>query len=136
VVALDRHGLFALGAAGLNHVGVDGALGKEAGALDGRSAVNARSLPSPARLELGRLGLEHVHEQATNDLALGLRLAHARQLAQEQVAGVHANHLRVQLAGKHLHHHVALVQAQEAVVDEHARELIANRAVNQGRGHR
>jgi len=101
-------------------------LGQEAGTF----------VATAARLELGGLGLEHVHEQAANDLALGLGLAHTRQLAQEQIAGVHANHLRMQLAGEHLHHHVALVQAQETMVDEHAGQLVANRTMDQGRSHR
>jgi hypothetical protein len=40
------------------------------------------------------------------------------------------------LPGEHVHHHVALVEAQQAVVDEHAGELVADGAVDQGRGHR
>ncbi len=44
--------------------------------------------------------------------------------------------LGVQAAGEHVHHHLAFVQAQQAVVDEHAGELIADGAVDQRRGHR
>jgi hypothetical protein len=126
VVALDGDGLFALGAAGLDHVRVDGALRQEFGAL----------VATGAGLELGGLGLEHVDKLAADDLALGLGIAHAGQLAQEQVAGVHTNDLGVQLAHEHVHHHVALVQAQQAVVDKHAGELVADGAVDQRRGHR
>ena len=90
---------------------------------------------SNSGLELFRLGLEHIDEQPADDLALLLRVAHARQFAQKQIARIHAHHLRMQLARKHVHHHVALVQAQQAVVDEHAGELIANRAVDQRRRH-
>jgi hypothetical protein len=57
-------------------------------------------------------------------------------VAQELIAGVDADHLGVQLAGEHVHHHVAFVQAQQAVVDEHAGELVADGAVDQRRGHR
>jgi hypothetical protein len=42
----------------------------------------------------------------------------------------------MQLAGEHVHHHVALVQAQQAVVDKHAGQLVADGAVDQGRGDR
>jgi hypothetical protein len=88
-----------------------------------------------AGLELGGLGLEHIDKQAADDLALLLGLAHAGQLAQEQVAGVHADDLGVQLADEHVHHHVAFVQAQQAVVDKHAGELVADGAVDQRGGH-
>ena len=57
-------------------------------------------------------------------------------MAQELVGRVHADHLGVQLAHKHVHDHVALVQAQQAVVDEHAGELVADGAVDQRRSHR
>jgi hypothetical protein len=42
----------------------------------------------------------------------------------------------VQLADEHVHHHVALVQAQQAVVDKHAGQLVADGAVDQRRRHR
>ena len=41
----------------------------------------------------------------------------------------------MQLAGEHVHHHVALVQPQQAVVDEHAGQLVADGAVDQRRRH-
>jgi hypothetical protein len=45
------------------------------------------------------------------------------------------HHLGVQPAGEHLHHHLAFVQAQQAVVDEHAGQLVADGAVDQRRRH-
>ncbi len=125
VVALDGDGFFALGAARLDHVGVDGALGQEGGAL----------VAGIGGFQLGRLGLEHVHEQAANDLALLLGFAHAGELAQEQVAGVHTDHLGVQLALEHVHDHVAFMKAQQAVVNEHAGQLVADGAVDERGGH-
>ena len=80
------------------------------------------------------LGLEDLDELAADDLALGLGVGHALQVAEELVAGIDMDHLRVQAAGEHLHHHRAFVQAQQAVVDEHAGELVADRAVDQRRG--
>ena len=44
--------------------------------------------------------------------AFGLRLAHASQLGEKQLARIGADHFGMQLAGKHFHHHVAFVQAQ------------------------
>jgi hypothetical protein len=87
-------------------------------------------------LELGRLGLEHLDKLAPDDLALGLGVGHAGQVAQELRLGVDPHHLGVQLAGEHVHHHVALVQAQQAVVDKHAGELVTDGAVDQRRSHR
>ncbi len=124
VVALDRHGLLALGAAGLDHVGIDGALRQPLRALGSRAG------------EPGRFLLEDGDELAADDLALGLRIAHAGQLAEEQLARVDADHPGVQLADEHVHHHVALVQAQQAVVDEHAGQLVADGAMDQRRSHR
>ncbi len=124
VMALDGDGLFALGAARLDHVGVDGALRQPLRAL------------GAVAFELGRLSLEHIDEQPADDLSFFLGIGHARQLAQEQLAGVHTNHLGVQLAREHVHHQVALVQAQQAVIDEHAGEVVADGAVNQRCRHR
>ncbi len=42
----------------------------------------------------------------------------------------------MQFADKHVHHHVALVQAQQAMVNENAGELVANGTVDQRRSHR
>ena len=42
----------------------------------------------------------------------------------------------MQLAGKHIHHHVAFVQAQQAMVYKHAGQLVAYGAVNQRCRHR
>jgi hypothetical protein len=64
VVALDGDGLLALGAARLDHVGVDGALGQEGGALV--AAVAALSLAASAL------------NTSTNSRPMILRLARAR----------------------------------------------------------
>mmetsp|Transcript_26311 Transcript_26311/g.62468 ORF Transcript_26311/g.62468 Transcript_26311/m.62468 type:complete len:244 (+) Transcript_26311:611-1342(+) len=120
-MALDRRGLLGLGAAALHHVRVDGALREEGRAL----------VAGVACLELGGLGLEHVDEQAADDLALLLGVGHAGEFTEEELAGVDADDLGVQLAGEHLHHHVAFVQPQQAMVDEHAGELVANGTVDQ-----
>ena len=57
-------------------------------------------------------------------------------MTQELLAGVHPDHLDVQPAGEHRHHRIAFVQAQQAVIDKDAGQLIADSAVDQGRSHR
>ena len=117
VVALDDVGLAGLAAGGLDHVRVDGALGEEIDALDP-----------------GGFLVEHVNKQATDDLALGLGVGDARECVQKPRLGIHADHPHAEVAREHLHHLVAFVEAQQAVVDEHAGELVADRTVDQRRG--
>ncbi len=126
VVAFDGDGLLALGAAGFDHVRVDGALRQPLGTLAGSTTGD----------QLGGLGLEHLNKFAPDDLALGLWIAHSGKLAKKLLGRVNPDHLGVQLAHKHVHHQVAFVQAQQAVVDKDAGELIANGAVNQRCRHR
>ncbi|ENO87654.1 cytosine deaminase [Thauera linaloolentis 47Lol = DSM 12138] len=119
VVALDGVRLLVLGAAGLDHVGVDGAL---------RQPLCVRELPG--------FGLEDLDELAADDLALLFRIGDALQVAHELPGGVHMHDLGVQAAGEHFHDQLAFVEAQQAVVDEHAGELVTDGAVDQRRGHR
>ncbi len=84
--------------------------------------------------QLAGFGLEHLDEFAADDFALGFRVADAGQVAQELVCGVDADDFDAQILGEHVHHHVAFVQAQQAVVDEHAGQLVANGAVDQRGG--
>jgi hypothetical protein len=46
------------------------------------------------------------------------------------------NHLDVHVPRKGVHHLLCLVQAQQAVIHEYAGELLADRPVDQCRGHR
>jgi hypothetical protein len=117
VVALDRLRLLGLGAARLDDVGIDRALGQ------------------PLRLlQLAGGAGEHLDELAADDLALLLRIGDAGELAEELLAGVDGDHLRVQPVGEHLHHHAGLVEAQQPVVDEDAGQPVADGAVDQRRG--
>ena len=125
-MALDGDGLLALGPTRFDNVGIDGSLSQKRRPL----------VATFARLEFGCLGLEYVHEQAANDLALLLWIAHARELSEEKFACIDADYARMQLAFEHVHHHVAFVQAQQAVVDEYAGQPVANGPVNQRRRHR
>ena len=101
MVALDGHGFLALGAARLDHVGVNRALRQERRAL----------VPAVSGFEFRGLFFEHVDKQTTNDLAFGFGLTHSSQFTQEHITGIHPNDVCMQLADKHVHDHVALVQA-------------------------
>ena len=109
VVGLDD-GPVAAGA-GLHHVGVDGALGEE---------VQLSQL-------VGCL-LEGMYELLADDLPLLLGIHDPLQGGEEPVPGVHAHEVEIEIAlraedGLHL---LALVLAQQAVIHEHAGELLAD----------
>ena len=102
----------------LDHVGIERALRQELGAAD-----------------LLRLVLEHVDEHAADDLALGLRVGDAGERAEEALA-----RRRRARAGccswsrNSVTTCSASPSAQQAVVDEDAGELVADRLVDQHRG--
>ncbi len=114
MVALDHGGV---AGAGLDHVGVDGAL---------------HQIVHPADL-LGLL-LKDADELLADDFALALRLADAGELLQEAGLSVHPDEVDVPLGEGGLHL-VALVLAHQAVVHEHTGELAAHRLGQQCGGH-
>ena len=114
VVALDDGGV---AGAGLDDVGIDGALDQ---------VVHLADL-------LG-LRLKDPDKLLADDLALALGIADAGQLAQEQLLGVGTDEVDVPFLEGFLHL-VALVEAHEAVIHEHAGELIAHGLGHQCRGH-
>ena len=115
VVGLDRRGAGA--AAGLDHVGVERALDEEGGAL-----------------ELGRLLLEDADELRADRLALGLGLGQPAEAREEAVLGVDGDERHLEVVAEGGDDLLALVLAHQAVVDEHARQLVADRAVHEQRG--
>ena len=117
VVRLDRRG-DALGAARLDHVGVE------------------RSLHEPADVaEPPRLLLEDADELAADDLALLLRLLDSVEQLEEPVLSLHVDERDVEVLAERLDHLLGLVLAQQSVVDEDARELLADRLVHEQRRH-
>ena len=109
VVGLDRRRPGAPVAAGLDHIRVERSLDEEA---DVR--------------QLLRLLLEHADELLADDLALALGLDHAGEPLQEALLSGHVDEPDPPVA-KRLDHLLRLVLSQQAVVDEHAGELIARR---------
>src|SRR3546814_10434715 len=86
--------------------------------------------------DLRRLLLEDVDEGAADDLALALGIVDALQLAEEELAGVAVHQRDVVVMAEQLDHLPGLVLAQQAVVDEDAGELLADRLVDQHCRHR
>src|SRR5205085_1375429 len=106
-------------AAGLDDVGVQGALYQES---------NVGDLP--------RGGLERPDELASDDFPLVFGVGDPGQRGEEAVRGV--DHVQpdaggLDVVGLHL---FRLTGTQQPVVDEHAGELVADRLVDEGRGDR
>src|SRR3982074_911814 len=83
-----------------------------------------------------RLLLEDAYELPPDHLALFLGVDHATQRFQEARAGVDVAQVEVEGAGEDVEHALGLLPPEQAVVDEDAGELIADRAVHQRRRHR
>ena len=60
----------------------------------------------------------------------------AGQLGQKALFRVDANHVDTEVRGEDLHDLIALVQAQQAMVDEHTDQLVTKRFVQQGSDNR
>ena len=103
----------------LDHVGIERALRQEFGAA-----------------ELLRLGVEHVDEQPADGLALRFRVGDAGERVEEQRLGIDVDERNVVAVAKQRHDLLRLGQPQQAVIDEHAGELLADRLVDQHGGDR
>ena len=91
------------------------------------------SAPPPHLL---RLRLEHLDEQPADGLALRLRVGHAVERGEERLGRIHMDQRDVVVVAEHRHDLVRLVQPHQAVVDEDAGELVADRLVDQHRRDR
>ena len=121
VVRLDRVRLLRLRARRLDHVRIDRALRE----------------PFRAARSLRRFALEDVDEQPPDDLALLLRDRRRRRARRGTPSPASTWITRTpRLRANVSITCVGLVLAQQAVVDEHAGELVADRLVDQRCGHR
>src|SRR5699024_45239 len=125
VVALDVR--CAGTAAGLDDIGVQGALDEEGDLL---------ALVLGLEHEVGGGGLEGADELAADDLALLLRVGDPGQLGQELLARVHGDQADADRGDVVLLDLGPFVLTQQAVVDEDAGELIADGLVHKRGGHR
>ena len=119
VVRLDDVRLAGLAAGRFDHVRIDGAL---------RQPLHVR--------QLGRLLFEDLHEQAADDLALGFRFIDALERGEIALGGVDPDDFDAHMLGKHGHDLVAFLPAQQAGVDEHTGQPLADGLVQQRRHHR
>ena len=87
-------------------------------------------------LEAGRLLLEDADELGADQLALGLGVGDAGEPLQEARLGVHRDERHLEGVAEGCDHLLALVPAHQAVVDEHAGQPIADRAVHEQRRDR
>ena len=92
--------------------------------------------PRPSAAIALRLALESLDEQAADRLALGLRVGDAGERAQEGFARLDVDQRDVEMVAEQPHHLFALARPQQAVIDEHAGELVADRLVDQHRRDR
>ena len=77
-----------------------------------------------------RLGIEHLNEVATDDFTLLLRVGDAFQILEELVACVYADYVQAETLVC-VHHLLELVFAQHSVVNEDARQVGTDGAVEQ-----
>ena len=70
--------------------------------------------------------LEHLDKQLADDFALLLRLEHAVQLRQKTRLGVYMYDLNAHVISEGSHDLFALMQAQQAIIDKHACEALAD----------
>lgn len=117
MVRLDRGGRSA-GGHGLDHVGVQGPLREE--------------VEAP---QAGRLLLEHGDERVADDPPLLLGILDALEIAEKARPRVHEPDVQMLVIPQHRHDVRRLVLSQQAVVHEHARELIPDRGVYERRRH-
>ncbi len=127
MVALDVGGAGA--PARLDDVGVERALHEE---LDVVASPKWRL----GRNDLGGDLFEGADELGADDLALGLGIGDAFELGEELLRRVDGH--QADAGGGHVValHLLALALAQQSVVDEHARELVAHGTVHERRGDR
>ena len=90
-------------------IGVDGALGEELDAV-----------------KLARLLFKYADELRADDLALGLRIGHARELVKKTIHGVHIDEVRVHLVAEYVDDLFGLALAEKPVVDVDTGELPAD----------
>ncbi len=82
-----------------------------------------------------RFRVEHVDEETADGLALLFGIGDACEFAEKLLRGVHMHQRDVVVMAEQVDDGLGLVEPQHAVVDEHAGELVADRFVDQHRGH-
>ena len=108
-------------------------LARDVETLDAVRVYSALSQPFCSRLLL-RLGVEHLYEVPSDNLALLFRICHSCQVGEEFLARVHTDNVQTQ-ALVILHHVAELVLAQHTMVYEDTGEVLAYCLVEQYSGN-
>ena len=117
MVRFDQMRVFAAGR--LDHIGID------------------CSLCEPVRSgQLASLFFKDFDKDTTNDLSLLFRVVDTGEFVEKTLLGIHADDLDAHVLGEHGHDLVAFTITQQSIVDKHAGQLIADRAMQQCRNHR
>ena len=103
---------------GLYDVGIDGALGQEADAL-----------------QLAGLLFKDADELGADYLALLLGVGHTGQFVEEAVNGIDIHQIGVHLVAEDAHHLLGLALAQQTVIDVYRHQLFAHGLDKQGGHH-
>src|SRR3569833_1002966 len=77
------------------------------------------------------LFIEHLDKGTANDFSLLLRISHTGQSRQESLLRIHADDMDAQVPGERVHDQIAFTETQQASVDKHTDELIADRAMQE-----
>ena len=85
--------------------------------------------------ELFCFRIEHVDEQAPDGLALDFGVGNASEFAEELRRGINVHQGNVVVVPEQVDDGFGFVEPQHAVIDEHARQLVADRFVDQHRGN-
>ena len=118
MVRLDDLRLAGAGAGRLDDVGIDRALGEELDAFETMCLL-----------------VEDLDEGPADRLALGLGVGDAGEGAEKACLRVDADDLRAEVLREDAHHRLGFAEAQQAVVDEYAGELLPDRAVQERGDH-
>ena len=137
MVALDLVGVVGVVRGRLDDVGVERALGEEVGGVILRSPSPRPGLPLFClKAQPARLVGEDLDELAADDLAFLLRVDDTGEGVEEAVGGVDVAEVDVEPSGHHVDDTLALLEAEQPVVDEDAGQLAADGAVHKRRRHR
>ena len=105
-------------------------------ALDDVRIQRALDQEPRSGIQLSRLLLEHPDEVLADDLPLALRVRHSVQTRQEQVGPIEMDQRDLEVLRERGHDLLGLSGAQQPVVHEHARQVLADGPVHEERRHR
>src|SRR4030095_1805355 len=134
-IALDRHAL--------NHIRIKSALREKFVAAVPALCPAERSLRGEFALAMSLVFLEqffggvlkYFNEFIADQLSLRFRIGHSLEQPEKTIAGVHILQPHVKILAENPLYHFFFSRAEQTVIDKNARELIADRLVQERSGH-